>query len=732
MGVKHRKPPKRVGTYTERVKADAVAVEERLGEAADARLRLVQLVRTLRRLGFSYRRMADVLGTPEIQALAHGVPVVSAQRLQQLNAEYEGGKTSAEQFRAIRRGRPRTRVAPEVVREIRRLALVYGGMAPMTELSAALNQFIADRQLGPAIPYGRFKRLFAVIVPREDRTAAWHGSRAAELFASSHGTVACTRTHQWWTIDAFDAPWYERVLLPELGLWIIVRPAVIIVKDYKSDAVVGYWISAPARRRDRDGNPCTTGFDSLDVLAAIMSAALPMLAPPSTKDLSGYLCEGIRWDRHAVNNALREDMKLIADKLAIHGDAFFEDDQPEYVEHDLANGTTERLLVEIPRLPAKRPKNRGDVERANAFLKKLCWEMPGHVDRYIPAPFVAKAPSSVRTDAAVDGDVDLARTVLAMQDIPTREVTEKEFDQVIAKYNAKRNRVHGQSRITRYGAFLPKAPRRGVDVLTLLETYAAFVSGEGVSVFHDNVQTTFEPYIADLGMRYGLDAKVVGKVDPFYRGFFVRVGGQVYMLPPKDLWAAAPGNAERVAREQRAVARAASTEADALRRREYDMRYGIGAANAAVREAEAYRAARDAADAAGAPAAGQPTAVPDERPIASRRVVAVASAKEAEASRDAQALSPVLWPALGPTTPPPPPVRAVPASPTVAAEPHLGAAEAVASQSATAPAADPSPARSPVPLADAVTRAYAATHAPMSPSPDAIPLLDLTSLTRRR
>lgn len=656
MPLKSLRPPRRVGTFSALAKEQAVRVADRSQDAEWAGYRLARVTALFKRQGLSFREIERLLANPEFQAVSPGLRLVTAQRLQQLHARYEAGATSASDFAPGRRGRRALPLAPDVRAEARRLVLAYGAMTPMTELHRSLNAYIAARELGAPISYGRFKRLFAS-VSREVRTAAAYGTRAGELYGTSHATVACRATHEIWTIDAFTAPWWEKALVLETQQWVITRPSVIVVKDYKSDAIVGYWISDPARRRDQQGRVCTEGFDAADVYAAILAAAIPALASPATVALSGRLPECIRWDRHSVNNLLREIMCDVAERLAVEGDSFFGAAQPEYTEMTRADGAVERCLVEVPRLPGFRPKNRGDVERAIGFLKQMCWAMPGHVDLYLPTPLAGEDQGRTRTRGASDGALAHRSLPLKVEHLPTRAETGPDFDARVAAYNVHRNRRTGRTRLERFHAFMPRSPRKGTDALALMTTTATFVTSEGIEVFHDGTSSLFEPYIAATGMRFALDAPVVGKADVFYRGFFVRVGTEVHLLPPKDVWAAEPGNAERVAREQRAVARAASQEADAVRRLMYDVVHGVGSATDALREAEEIRRAREEARrAASAPVAAEDS---DARRIASKRLVDQAAVHaEASASRAAHRDGSVARAETLPTHAPPAPLSA--------------------------------------------------------------------------
>ncbi len=386
MPVKKLKAPKRIGTYSRRVRHDAMAGTARVDEAAARLCWIASFAHTMRSQGTSFRKIAALLEEEPFRSKIGGSSV-SVGMLHGLACRYASGQVSDADYRIVtRRGRRAEPLEPRV-RECARVMLLGDYVhAPMTEALVELNKFIARENLGAPMSYDRFKRL-AGHIGREDRTPAGFGSRAGELYGSYHATVACSATHEIWTCDAFAAPWRSKVLIPQDGVWVFVRPSVITVQDYKSGATIGYWVSNPARRRDARGTIMTEGFDRDDVLAALLAAAVPALAPASTFEFAGSLCSQIRWDRHSTNMELSTILRDVADALRIEGDSFFgEDEQPDTFEEVTADGEVVGTLVQNPKMPARRPKNRGKLERDNAIFQQMCWSMRGHMQREIPAP----------------------------------------------------------------------------------------------------------------------------------------------------------------------------------------------------------------------------------------------------------------------------------------------------------------------------------------------------------
>ncbi|CAN5811431.1 hypothetical protein BH11GEM2_BH11GEM2_04900 [soil metagenome] len=708
MPIKSHRIPKRVGTYTPRVRAAATQVEENAEATAKATLFLAQLTYTMVGEGLSYRHIARLLLSEPYKTACGGL-AVSASWLHALRARYEKGEQSIQDYYPKPRGRSCGHTHPQVLERINTLALGRGVHAPMTELLVEINDWIRESGIGEEIGYERFKGIIHRI-GRGARTSAAFGSRAGELHGTYHATVACKHTHDIWTVDAFDAPWINKVLIVQLGVWVFVRPAIIVVLDYKSGAVLGYSISNPARRRDVDGNVCTSGFDSDDVIAALMSAAIPGLATAGTHGLSGRLCRQLRWDRHAVNEHLRGTLESVAKELTIQGDSFYgKDEQPETHMIPRRDGTIVDTLIHTPQLPTRRPKNRGDIEITNRIVQRMCWGMSGHMDHDVPAP-MWKDEMWKRTTGAAVGAPEPQRHAVAIEHVPTLEESRLEFDKIVQRRNDTRNRITGQTPRERYRAFMPHTARRGDDILALLETHTAFVKEVGIEIQHGGVSTLFEPVIREAGIRYQLDATVTCKVDPFYRFLFVRVGHETHLLPPKDSYWSDEHASERAAREQRAQARADSDRAKTIWEREHDARHGVGAAEAGRVQATEYEAAqreenkraKDAPprvgdDAQGAPLPLAPDHVPprpvgtmdevfsgpvrspadvplpayerthtqDARPRVSHRVAQSRASMDAKIEHDARVTGEVARAAEAPSSPPPAPIRTVNEEPAI-------------------------------------------------------------------
>ncbi len=251
-------------------------------------------------------------------------------------------------------------------------------------------------------------------------------------------------------------------------------------------------------------------------------------------------------------------------------------------------------------------------------------------------------------------------TPVAEADWPTLEESIAEFDAIVARRNAMINRRTGTSPRARFHQFMPHTRRKGDDLLAVLPNFSAFVTGEGLEVFHHGTSSLFEPVIGELGLRYRLDQQVTGKVDPFYRGLFVRLDKLTYLLPPKDVYWSAEGSAERAAREQRAAARAASDTAQAIRNRELDALHGVGAAERGREEAKESLDIRREAAAQAKEAEETAALKPRRRPRADKALARNAASAEAKAAHDARATGAIAQATTEPTHAPPAPVGLAP------------------------------------------------------------------------
>lgn len=619
MSIVAPKPHPRLGTYTPRVKAAATAALDARYERARIRFQVAKFAAALRATGASYRAIAEnVRLAVDAGAFPPGADYTH-ERVRALIDTWESGKQSLEDYlECPRSGRPG--VVDPRLRDQVATAVKTDRYGSIRRLQAALAE--EAERLGVVAPsYDAVKRLVRA-QGRTARTAASFGARVAQLEAFPHSTVPARWSHDVWVLDEMDAPFYAKVWDPDAELFVSVRPTVIVLVDHKSGACVSALVVDPARRRDpATGRIMRAGFDAADVMATLLSAAIRDLAAPGTERFAGYLPNALRWDNHKVHQSLRPILTTLSEKLSLQVGSFFDaaedapltdfrewqempiDVEAPYLASEGAPATPSSTdNPYLPRLPMYRPINRGKIENKVGFLKLLCREFPTHVDRVVPTDRLDADPKWQRDVAAGAGDRTYRREPIDPRRLPSIEECRSLLDGRIAYYNTRHvSRMSGATRAALYAQFRTTRPRKGTDLLAALDTRTTFVSAEGIVHHHDGRQTAFA-YAVPGKFILPLDTEVTYKADPLLRGIFAYVEGKHYLLPPKDVWASAPGRAEEVARTSAANARFHAAAAISARERTYDETFGPGASKAdqarakAALEAQA-RAAREAAKA---------------------------------------------------------------------------------------------------------------------------------------
>lgn len=76
--------------------------------------------------------------------------------------------------------------------------------------------------------------------------------------------------------------------LPKEDRWASFKPSVVVIQDYCSRAIVGYHVADPSRRSGltADSRP---GIDKDELLAALLSTAMPDIAPAACRAYAGSL-----------------------------------------------------------------------------------------------------------------------------------------------------------------------------------------------------------------------------------------------------------------------------------------------------------------------------------------------------------------------------------------------------------------------------------------------------------
>jgi hypothetical protein len=595
-------PPVVLGTRSEALKRRREAIAHDRQERAEARFALARyLVEGLGTRTLSLRRKAELVRDA---IKGHVLPAItphSHESIRQHEAMWRAGKRSiVDYYEAPREPRRRAVYDPRLLQFITHQITTnrYGSVLNLVRQVEAEAQRLMPPNTGRVPKYDAIADMVRAYGPLE-RMAAHHGSRAAELYGQAHGTIACTHTHDIWVVDETVAPWSEGGWDWVTEEWVSVIPSLIVVREYKSGVPVGYHVSEPMRRVDElTGRPMRTGYDALDVFAALLAAACPELSPPSTRPFAGCLPRAIRWDNHSTHRRLGPILNWLGGEVKVDVSGFFLEPDTRRDEGVPAPDSG----ISTPRQRVRFPKARGDVENLQRFLKALCVGMDGHVDHVVPLDRLSDDPTDARTEAAAAGVVQPRREVLPPSALPSPEAQRLAFDARVAYYiNTHHNRVHQRTAKARYYQFMPSAPRKGRDLLLALPVKHGFVSEHGIVVYANSQEHRFTHrlpghFVLDLG------APVTYRVDPLFRGIWAEIGGATHYLPSKEVLAAASGQGRAAAAHAVAQARVASDHAAAVRAGTIDARHGAGAAAAFAETAKAFTRltadAKRAADAA--------------------------------------------------------------------------------------------------------------------------------------
>jgi hypothetical protein len=198
------------------------------------------------------------------------------------------------------------------------------------------------------------------------------------------------------------------------------------------------------------------------------------------------------------------------------------------------------------------------VERPNGTLKTWCAPLFGFTDRFVPTD----QPAADRGEER-DGPRTIKPTPVDPAELLSAAEMQAALGDVVRAYNA--HHVHrrlGCSPQDAYEEGRRADARPGRDALHLLPPQALRVGAEGVVHQQDKRETVYAAFTETLILQR--DTLVEARVDPWDRGLFVRVGGQIAFLEPNATWSEASG-ARRTAQLRAAPARAAAAQAAASR-----------------------------------------------------------------------------------------------------------------------------------------------------------------------
>lgn len=486
-------------------------------------------------------------------------PVPALETIRLAEQRWNAGAQSIEDYYDdYRSGRPREVLPTVIEREIQGV-LQSGRAVNARALTTKLEKLAAEHDVEPPTyrqVHSRFARAGRLI-----RSAARHGSRAGEIDGFPHARVVSRYSHDTWALDELTVPVWTVVYYPPLRRLVSIQCDVVLIIDVCSGAVVGYHVVDPTRRVDEDGLPFLSGFDSDDVLAALLSAACPELATDATRAFAGYLPDRLRWDNAQAHKTLKTTFELA------------------------------HIDIDIRPIRARRAASNGAVERRVGILKQYCAGLLGHVDDYLPTDQVANEASAdlprYRTTlAGYTGQRETRRIPIRPEELLTVEQLREQFDRIVHCYNyEQKNRMHRLTPIDKYMRDRKsRRPRRGLDLVRALEPCTVAVGRDGITYQKNGITHQFFPLFG--GKMIMLDHAVTFHPDPLGRGIFVRDGErQLEFLAPQ--LRQSDDQAAEIARSQTAVARLISDTAQESRTDELRALVGREAVDEAAAEYEA-------------------------------------------------------------------------------------------------------------------------------------------------
>lgn len=546
------------------------------------------LAETVGRLEGSLREKRDFIRKlMEVGRLPAG-PVPSRETIRALEARWRAGEQEIEDYLdAYRGGRPAEVLATVLENEIHRV--IQGGYSINAHALTRTLKKLAERNGVEAPSYRQVHRRFAK-AGRLVRAGSRYGSRAGEIDGLPHARIVSRTPHQTWALDELTLPIWVRIYDRIRHRWVSARCDVVLIIDVCSGAVVGYWICDPSIRLDETGAPMRAGFDSDDVVAALLSAAVPELAPDGTRAFAGYLPDRIRLDNVQVHKAVQQWAENAG------------------------------VVIDWQRIRVRRAASNAAVERRVAIMKTYCADILGHVDLHLPTDQV-DSPSDAdfaleRTKAAGYTSERLPRLLPILPD-DLHSVAEIRiiFDDVVRRYNHEFvNRVHGMTPFDKYQRDWVRRPRRGLDLVRAVEPCTVRVTTDGIVHTRNRITQCFYPILE--GVLLMLDTAVTYHPDPMGRGIFVDYEGRLVHLRPQTTLT--DEEAAVVARNQTAAARLISDGAARIREEDMIRSVGLDGLEAALQEHERRAAeVRERQKAQLLPGSGESPApaAPTERPV---------------------------------------------------------------------------------------------------------------------
>jgi hypothetical protein len=487
-----------------------------------------------------------------------------------LCTRYRNGEVTADDYRGDRRPRgPSARRFPAALLDIIEDRAQRHGTGDLEQIAQLARDDAKASGIDASwLTVWHLRRALACI-GRHTIVAGRQGSRATEMDALPRETYPTRHTHDLWLLDEGDSDYWCRAVCRVTDQWVSVRPSIILIRDHKSGAVLVGLVVDPTRRIEVETNrSMTSGFDSDDVLTALLAAASPDAAREVTKELAGRLPKKLRWDNASAHQLLE---RLLFEKgrlkrvdardpeLGVEDDPLFDDEgwaEPEDTRTQLSG------------IGVRRPDKNGGVERIMSPAKRWLVGLIDdcHVDEADPEDRVLPPLDRGRDRSEIsasDNGRPTRRITVPVMSLPTIEDLQAALDEVVDRYNNHLLKRVGMTPLAAARKFMPRGGlRRGVDLIRLLGARDFTVQREGIVVERDRHRVAFEA--ANQGVLLDVGRTAYAYVHPLLQGLWLEQGAYLAFALPKEE-RAARRDARTVAMMARLRARLASDDAERSR-----------------------------------------------------------------------------------------------------------------------------------------------------------------------
>lgn len=402
-----------------------------------------------------------------------------------------------------------------------------------------------DSKVPSPMFFRRRLKTFAVAAVAEYQSG---GVVALKAKALEHGRVPADFPNHTWVLDEFEMPLYIKAWDQARSALIAVKPWVVLIVDQFSGAILSYHVTNGSN--DASNRQPT----EQDVLAAIVGAALPDVAPPACRALAGAFPYVIRWDKALSHERLRP-------RLA-------------------------GLNVHIPDLPANQPYSRGIVESAIHLVQMEFRGKKGNDKEYRPHDAITKRQIEGDYGNIMDGR---RYTPILVESLWDFNEFSQQLDEAIERVNARQRlrdntspkgayiaarREREDAHVARVAALssrrrtpsdpdvvgaamgqaddagqAPSVERIGLRVMPLLQTHKRKVSKEGVTIFHTPFWSGHP-----TAPQFPVGTQLRLSADPALRGIWIHAEGGTFVFGRNKSLRVEGASAEQIAHAMNNVA----------------------------------------------------------------------------------------------------------------------------------------------------------------------------------